>query len=249
MNKNYLKQDTLVGHWPFNGDVKDHSGTGLSVENYGVELNGTGPDGKAGTAARFNGRDAHLKIPHHPALNLGKDGFSIAVWIHTEEKADVVGDIVGKFDDITRKGFNLNVVSNTGVTSTAQSNYRNLHFGIDNSLTSKEWGDCGRPGNAVFIQALSAVNGSLYAGTFEFEKNEKGHLWRYAGGQQWIDCGSPDGANSVTGIIEYKGSLYCCTGRYDPSGSRWGGEPVGRLLLEYHAGRQSISFGRERTIH
>src|SRR5690606_20843168 len=111
----------------------------------------------------------------------------------------------------------------SGVTSAAQSNYRNLHFGIDNGVQSAGWHDCGRPGNAVFIYSLATVNGALYAGSFEKEAGQTGHLWRYAGDGNWEHCGAtPDGSNAVPSIAAFDGALYCTTGRYNPVGSRLG---------------------------
>ena len=107
------------------------------------------------------------------------------------------------------------------MTSTAQSNYRNLHFGIDNGHLGS-WTDCGRPGQAVKISALSTLGGNLYAGTFENGKEEVGHLWRYEGEKRWTDLGNPVGCNSVNAVVEFQGALYCALGRYNSSGSAMG---------------------------
>ena len=124
-------------------------------------------------AVRFNGINSHLTIQGHPDLQL--DDFAISCWIETARSTDVVGDIVSQFDPTARHGFGLSVITNTGVTSTAQANYRNIHFGIDQGDKTTTWIDQGRPGNAVQVKALHVSNGCLYAATFEAEPEETGH--------------------------------------------------------------------------
>ena len=215
------RSDGLIGHWPFAGDGEDRTGAGHHAVNTQVDFQASGPGGEPSTAAGFNGIDSGLEVPDHPGLRLGTGDFSIAVRLHTEERrGDVVGDIVSKFDPGTRCGFSLGVVTNGGVTTTAQSNYRQVHFGMDQGQLDPDWTDCGRPGRAVFVQALAVSKGDLYAGTFEQGVDETGHLWRYDEDQQWIDCGgTPDGSNGVPSVAEFDGDLYCCSGRYNPNGS------------------------------
>ena len=145
------------------------------------------------------------------------------------------GDLISKFDPDARRGFNLGVVSASGITSTSQPNYRNVHFGIDHSRLDQKWADCGHLGRAVNVQSLAVVKGQLYAGTFEKEANEQGHLWRYEGDQRWTDVGAtPDGSNAVPSVIEFDGALYCTSGKYNPIGSRQGAaqntRPGGRVF-------------------
>jgi len=213
----------LIGHWPLAGDCEDHSGTGLKTTNHGVGLEAEGRDGRAVTAGALNGVDSFLEVQDHPALKPGTSDFSVAAWVHTDARsADLVGDLVSKFDPVARKGWQLSVVTNAGMTSTAQSNRRNLQFGIDNDRLDPEWMDCGRPGNAVLIAALKVSGGDLYAGTFEAGADEMGHLWRYEGGSEWVDLGNPLGSNTVHTIVEHDGALYCGVGRYKADGSALG---------------------------
>ena len=204
----------LIAHWPFREDLKDHSESGLAIQNHGVEIGESGGQ----RSAQFNGAETFLEVPCD--LSLGTGDFSCAGWIHTEE-TEVVGDILSQFDPETRQGWQVSVLTNTGMTSTAQSNYRNLHFGIDNGHLGA-WKDCGRPGQAVKISALSTLGGHLYAGTFENGEEEVGHLWRYEGKKRWTDLGNPVGCNSVNAVVEFKGALYCALGRYNSSGSAMG---------------------------
>ena len=204
----------LIAHWPFRENLKDHSESGLSIQNHGVEIGESGGQ----KSAQFNGAETFLEVPCN--LSIGTGDFSCAGWIHTEE-TEVVGDIISQFDPETRQGWQISVLTHTGMTSTAQSNYRNLHFGIDNGHLGS-WTDCGRPGQAVKISAISTLGGHLYAGTFENGQEEVGHLWRYEGEKRWTDLGNPVGCNSVNAIVEFKGALYCALGRYNCNGSALG---------------------------
>ena len=175
----------LVGYWPMKDDLLDHSGNGLASDARDVKLSGC-PDGRRGCAGRFNGASSVIEVRNHPSLNFGTGDFTIATWIYTESTCDVVGDIVGKFEGDDRSGFNFAVVSNAGVTST-QSNYRNVHFGIDNGRSDSNWVNCGRPGNAAQVSGLAVWQGYLYAGTFEMSETGLGHVWKYLGESRcWI---------------------------------------------------------------
>lgn len=215
-----MSQDTrLIGYWPLDGDHRDHSGHDLPSVAHGLEF--CDCDGKA--AAKFDGIDSQIEISDHPALHLGKNDFSIALWLHTKSGADggdVVGDLVSKFDPDARRGLNLIVSTHTGVTQITQPNYRHLQFGIDNAQCDSHWTDCGRPGNAVKVSALAAINGLLYAGTFENAPDHYGHLWCYEDDGKWIDLGAaPPKCNCVGSIGYFDDALYCSTGRYNSNGS------------------------------
>lgn len=210
----------LLGHWPLAEDSNDHSPTGLPTQAVAVSLGAEGPGGRSGTAATFNGRMSLLEVPDHPALRLGTGDVTVAAWVRDDPgHADVMGDIVSKFDPAERKGLQLSIVSNFGVTSTAQANRRQLSFGIDNQQIDPEWTDCGRPGEAVLVTALHVSGGVLYAGTMETGRDQAGQVWRYEGGSRWAGLGNPDGCNAVHSVTEFKGRLYCGTARYLCSGS------------------------------
>ncbi len=215
-----LIPDGLLAHWPFNGSLEAHTDLELSVTNHGVSLIEAGGGRQA---ARFNGESSYLEIAPHPALNFGSENFSVTLWVETDETSDYVGDFVSKFHCGDRTGWSFNAVTNSGTTTAAQSNYRNLQFGIDAGGPAPQWQNCGRPGNAAFIYALATINGDLFAGTFEKEAHQQGHLWRYLGEDQWEDWGSPpDGSSTVTAVTGYLGEIYCSSARYYPTGSRLG---------------------------
>ncbi len=208
----------LVGHWQLQGDAKDSSGQGNHGVVHGVDLAAAGPGGKPRTAARFNGRDDWIEVPASKSLRLGKEDFSIAVWVHTaKELDDVLGDIAGQFDPATGRGFHLGI-ANANVT-TSQANYRQVYFGLGTGQTEGKWVDCGRPGKSVYAHALAVFDGQLYCGTCEPGEGEAGHVYRYDGNQQWLDCGSPDPCNAVAGLAAYNGKLYAGVSRYRLKGS------------------------------
>jgi hypothetical protein len=208
----------LVGHWPLAGHTRDISGQGHDAVNRGADLKAPGPNGKPGGAAQFDGRGAHLEVPMKPGLRLGKEDFSLAVWVHTDKDLDdVPGDLVSQYDSARRRGFHLMLKTSAGVTF-SQANARHLQFGIDNNRESG-WTDCGRPGQALLAFALTAHEGHLYAGTCEPGKGESGHVYRYGGTGRWIDCGAPALCNAVTALAVHDGQLYAGVGKYRVAGS------------------------------
>ncbi len=172
----------LIAHWPLEKDARDVSEASLSATTQGVTFGKV--DGRA--AGQFNGSESRIEVPGEALPRLGDGEFSIALWIHCSGD-DIVGDLVNKFDHDTRRGFNLLVQTQTGMTQTTQSNYRHLQFGIDHSQIEDGWTDCGRPGNAVKVSSMASIEGELYVGTFENAAGHTGHLMRYCGGQQWQD--------------------------------------------------------------
>lgn len=236
----------LLGHWPLSGDSRDYSGHQRHALNHGVDLAAKGPNGRASTAAAFNGRNSWLEVPAERSPRLGTGDFSIAVWIDTDAHLDdIPGDLLSQYDPSQRRGFHLGLVSLAGVTST-QPNVRNVHFGIDNGHV-ETWQDCGRPGNALFICALAVYNGALYAGTFETGADEAGHVYCYEGGTTWTDCGSPDRSNAVMCLAVHQGRLYAGTARYRARGSLLPESPnqnPGGVVYRYEGGQKWMPCGR-----
>jgi hypothetical protein len=207
----------LIGHWKLAGDTTDSAG-GNHGQPVDVDFNAKGPSGKPNTAARFDGKKSIIEVPNNDSLRLGRGDFTFAVWAHTESQLeDTLGDLLSKFDFNERRGVNW-CIKNTPGTSGSQSNYRNVHFGID-ARTQPRWTDCGRPGNNVYVMALAVHGGELFAGTCEAGEEETGHVYRYQNGTRWEDCGSPDQSNAVTCLASHNGKLYAGTGRYKLRGS------------------------------
>lgn len=239
-------QQGLVAHWPLAGDTRDRSGHNRHAVIRGeVDLQAVGRGGAESTAAGFNGLDAWLEVPAARSPLLGREDFSIAVWLYADEKSDdVPGDILSQYDRSRRRGFHLSLKSNAVTTTLA--NARQLHFGIDNDRASP-WRDCGRPGNALLAFSLAVHEGSLYAGTCEQGANEAGRVYRYAGGEQWSDCGAPDRSNSVTAMAVHDGQLYAGTGKYRVAGSALPESEnmqLGGRIFRYGGGDRWIDCGQ-----
>ncbi|OGD20519.1 MAG: hypothetical protein A2W03_02185 [Candidatus Aminicenantes bacterium RBG_16_63_16] len=201
-----------AGFWKLAADARDYSGYGRHAAGRNIRYS---PDGYA----EFNGRDSFVEIPSSEALDPGAAEFTLSAWVDIGSSTDDnPGDILSRFDPAGRRGFNLGVKTLQGVT-VAQSNTRNVEFGIDNARLEPAWTDEGRPGNAVFVFALSVYRGDLYAATYEAGRDERGHVYRYQGGLEWEDCGSPDGSNSVISLAVYRDKLYAGTGFYPARGS------------------------------
>lgn len=235
----------LVGHWPLLHDARDASG----CANDGV-VSGASFTPKGG--AVFDGKDDFIELPPSEALRLGRKDFTIAVWVHTDEELDdVVGDILSNYDPSTRRGINLSVMNYVGGT-TAQSNWRNLFFGIGNGQSPTSWIDCGRPGNSRMVWALAVFDGGLYAGTWEPCEGEAGHVYRYEEGTTWIDCGSPDRCNSICALAEYKGKLYAGSAFYNGRGSALPESPnqnPGGRVCRYEGGTQWVDCGKIGDVY
>lgn len=229
-------QRGLIGHWPLEGNANDASGLGHHGENHGAALTAGG--------ARFDGRSGYIEIPGGPALRLGTGDFTMAARIHTERVDDAIGDIACQYDPEARRGFHFGVMSNAGTFS--QANHRQAYFGIDNGQTG-EWVDSGRPGNAIFVMALAAFDGSLYAGTCERGGEEAGHVYRHAGGGRWEDCGAPDKANAIAALAAWQGRLYAGSARYNLGGSSLAASPnenPGGRVYRYEGGKRWSECGQ-----
>lgn len=239
--------DGLVGYWKLAGDCKDYSGNDNHGTCHGVLLDGAGPDGTRGQAALFNGRDSYIEVPHSSSLDFGTDDLSISLWVKTHDSLDdVIGDILSKFDPDRRRGINFGVIHHAGSTS-SQSNYRNVQFGIDDGRTEQEWTDCGQPGEAMFILAMTVFEGDLYVGTCEPKLGQAGHVFRYLGGTEWEDLGSPDASNSVAALTVYKGRLFAGTARYKTGGSALPASPnenPGGRVYRYEGGGRWTDCGQ-----
>lgn len=229
----------LIGYWKLQNDCKDYSGTGNHGINHGVSF--------AGTAGQFNGIDSYIEIPESRTLDTGSGNFSIAARVYTEEKlTDVLGDIISKYDPVSRRGFNFTLMNFAG-TPSSQSNFRNVLFGIDDARSDTGWTDCGRPGRNICAFSLTVYQGDLYAGTFEWGEDEAGHVYRYAGDATWIDCGSPDKCTAVMSMAVYDGKLYAGVSRYDGKGSGLKKSPnayPGGKIYRYEGGTTWTDCGK-----
>lgn len=202
--------DTLIGHWKLTGDTRDHAGKHHG-QSRSVDLT-------AKDAAKFDGQASVIEVPHDPKLQLGTGQFSLSLWVHTaEELDDLLGDLLSKYDPVTRTGFNFSIQNYAGVTA-SQANYRHVHFGIDNGQDEPKWTDHGQLGKAALIYGMAVYNGQLFAGTCEAGRDQAGHVFRY-NGRTWTDCGSPDRCNAVSSLAVHGGKLYVGVSKYRLAGS------------------------------
>jgi len=199
----------------------------------------------------FNGLDAWLEVPASNSFKPGTGPFSIAVWVHTAEQLDdVLGDVITSYDPVTRTGYTLSLMNYAGVTS-AQSNWRNILFGIDAARIDPRWTDCGRPGTNQQVKSLVVHDGGLFAAVWEPAENVSGHVYRYAGGTRWVDCGSPDLANAITGLAVFDGKLYAGSERYSGGGSSLPLSPNendGGRVFRYEGGTRWTDCGKVADV-
>lgn len=228
----------LVAHWKLTSDARDAVGNHHAI-NHGVQFRNN--------SAVFDGIDQWLEVPAARSLQLGQQDFSIAVWIHTDRHLDdVLGDVLSCYDPKTRTGFNVTLMNYAGVTS-AQSNWRNLLFGIDAGHVDSAWADCGRPGTNQQVKSLVVYDGNLYAAVWEPGAGQAGHVYRYAGGTRWVDCGSPDKANAMTGMAVFDGKLYAGSELYSGGGSSLPlspNEQHGGRVYRYEGGTRWTDVGK-----
>lgn len=248
MAMSVVADDDLVGHWPLTKDGRDSSVNGLHAQVLGAKFTDEG--------ASFDGRGDHLLVPASPRLALGTDDFTISVRLYTAAALDdALGDIVSCYDPASRNGFLLHFMNYSGVTS-AQSNWRNLAFGIDDAEPSAAWIDCGRPGTTRYIKSLTVFRGDLYAGTWEPGNGEpgsksRGHVYKYAGGKQWIDCGAPDPANAMNALAVFQGRLYAGSETYSGGGSALPLSPNdshGGRVYRYEGGTSWTDVGKVADV-
>lgn len=205
----HAQESDLIGHWKLQGDFTDSSKSKNKTNNHGVEFNGSGPKGQKNRAAQFDGVKSYIEIEPSKTLALGTGDFTISLWLFTTDTMDDnLGDLITKYDPVTRKGFNLSLVNHAGVTG-SQANYRNVQFGIDDGKQSSEWRDEGRPGKSIFVHSMAVHDGDLYVGTVEGRTNtDQGHVYRYKKTGEWEDLGAPWKSNGVTSMASFNGKLY-----------------------------------------
>ena len=210
-------EDGLIGHWKLETDTRDYSDLGHHGHGTGLSFGEADSEEGRIEAAEFDGKTSVVEVLPENRLSVASQDFTISLWAHTEELLDdVLGDLVSKFDRTSRRGFNFSIQNNAGVTS-SQSNFRHVHFGIDNAQSESQWRDHGRLGNAIMVFGLAVYQGKLFAGTCVADGGA-GHVFRFDG-ETWTDCGSPDRCNSVSSLVVHDGNLYVGVSKYRLTGS------------------------------
>lgn len=212
-------QVELVGHWPLQESADDHSSSRLQSLPVGVSFENNGPSGKLSYSAAFDGVQSVINIRGTERLRFSDQPFSVTAWVNSPESSgDIPGDILSQYDPVSRTGFHLGLYSHGGVTN-SQSNYRQLHFGIDQGRQEAAFRDHGQLGSAVYVFSLCVHDGKLYASTCHAGADESGRVFRFEGGESWTDLGSPDKANAVSAMTVFDGSLYVASSKYRLAGS------------------------------
>jgi hypothetical protein len=212
-------QSELIGHLPLQESIEDQSGNSLKVTGTGVLLTEDGPTAKLKRSAEFDGIQSVIRMASSSKLDLSSKPFSVAAWINAPEaNGDIPGDLISQYDSKTRTGFHLGLYSHGGVTN-SQSNYRQLHFGIDQGQLEEKFTDHGQLGTAVYVFSLCVHDGKLYASTCHAGADEAGRVYRFEGGDKWTDLGSPDRANAISALTVFNGSLYAASSKYRLAGS------------------------------
>ena len=199
----------LVGHWPLQGDVLDHS----NQKNDGRTF-GDGP-----VRGVFNGRSDFIEVPASPTLRIGKDDFTLSVWIRPNHDVDdAPGDILSGYDPKIRRGFHLGLKSSSGGYG-SRCDEQHLFFGLDDAQ-EPTWSDCGRPNETsnYVSNALTVFDGQLYAATTDaVDEKDWCHVYRYLAPDGWVDCGRVGDRKTrgVGSMIVHNGSLYASTWNYD----------------------------------
>lgn len=178
----------------------------------------TGPGNRK--AGRFNGQTSVIRVSH-PDTNaaLQSAEFTISLWAKTDIQGhETAGDLLRIFDARNAQGVRLGIDTHAGVTN-AQSNLRQLQFGIQSNSITPEFQDHGRPGQSVYVFSLCVHDGRLYAATCEAGENQKGHVYRFEKDQQWTDLGSPDEANAISAMAVFNNQLYVASSKYRLAGS------------------------------
>jgi hypothetical protein len=201
---NKAADDGLIGYWKLRGDARDSSGHDHHGTNHGVDI-------ETGT---FHGRGAYIEVSDSADFDFGERDFTIAAEVFTAaELTDFFGDVVTKFESARRRGFQLSLNGSSSGYN-AQSDTRQLAFGIDQGSTGN-WSNYGRPGGKTHIcDALTVFNGELYAGTTDGDSEmEWAHVYRYREDRGWVDCGrlGTDRTRGVYAMIVHNGELYAAT--------------------------------------
>lgn len=213
------QEASLLAHWQLAGDARDSSGNERHLQVHDVDWSTAGPRGVAHAAASFDGRGDFLELPAAMAPALGARDFTVSLWVHTDvELDDVIGDLIHQYDEASRTGWQISIQNAAGVTS-SQSNYRQVHFGIDQGHLESAWTDHGQVGQAMFVFALCVHDGALYAATCEPGADQRGRVYRWDGASRWIDQGAPDACNAISSLASFGGSLYAGSSKYRLAGS------------------------------
>lgn len=170
--------NSLVGFWPFDGNMNDYSG----FANHGTNFGATQTVGRIGGAYRFNGTGSYAKIPYSTNYVFSSD-FTISFWASNAAQGVSVSGVM-------EAGYGL---ANGWLFYVPSSLGRRVRFGItqnsiiyaltsDNPLDNN-WHNIAavRSGSvmSLYIDGVVQTQTTNYAGTVDI-----GGYYTYLGGYQ-----------------------------------------------------------------
>ncbi|GAB6283406.1 MAG: hypothetical protein STSR0008_21720 [Ignavibacterium sp.] len=173
-------------------------------------------------AVNLDGVNDYINVTDAASLDFGTNPFTLEAWVKPAENIDAetdqLGDIVTKFDQSNKQGFNLSFLRQS--SSGSQSNNRNLFFGIDNNRSDAAWiQKAPKAGDTeIYIRSLAVYNGKLYGGTAPNSK-----LYEWNGTDAWVEKAPKLGVETfILSLAVYNGKLY---GGTNPNGKlyEWNG--------------------------
>ena len=200
----------LIAHWPLEQDARDAAG-----DCHGEAREVRFEDG----AAVFDGARSVIEIPDAPALRLGNAPFTVTARIQCRTPVrGPFGDVLAKFDPVTRCGLTL-AVAGSAPAYCGMGDTRHVHAGIDDGYLGP-WVDHGWPmDDNPLVSHLLVFEGDLYASTTDAaDPMDACRVMRWRGGTDWEDCGrlgDDPGHLSVMSMCVHAGRLHAGTGVWD----------------------------------
>ena len=192
----------MVQHMYDNSDAS-HIMDSTLYNNDGTKKGANEPietgSGKIDSAQSFDGVDDYVSAGAPASLDFGVGPLAVEAWVNTGATlTDGLGDIVSKFDQVNKKGFNFGIIGSEG-------NSRNLYFGIDNNKSDVAWVEVApKLGAETQIWSLAVYNGKLYGGTAG-----NGKLYEWNGVNAWVEVAPKLGDETqIWSLAVYNGKLY-----------------------------------------
>lgn len=153
-----------IAHYKMNDNTTNHviaDSSGNALDGVSITHTDTmSVDGKINAALEFDGAVDYGRVADNNLLDFGTGVFTISAWINVGTigaEIDQLGNILTKFDQTNKKGFNLGFLRQSGG---GQSNNRNLFFGIDNNKPNIIWAQVApKLAGEEYIVSLAVFNG------------------------------------------------------------------------------------------
>jgi len=207
-----------LAFWPLTKNA-DAQGDGVkTIRSAGLKFE-PADRGELRQASVWDGRTSLIEATATDRLQAGREAFHVSLWFNIDgADDDLPGDLVNHFDHDAQNGWSLAVTSRSGLVHSS-SNHRQISFGINDNRHAPAWTSHGRPGQAIYVHALTVHNGQLFAGICDPRAGSQGGVFRFQPPDQWINTNAPVRANAVTSLAVFNGELYAGTGKYRLAGS------------------------------